>query len=333
MIANPRSAHTLARVIYVGLGRFAGIGSSPASRRVLTKRKPSSGRRRLPISCAFTGRCVMSTLPPFVPKRVVGAANKDVDPVGSPGDRARSRAQHTTPRTPRRSRPSRSTICATARCRCHEQTRRGDCAQDDTVGSELSAPPRAPAAPGRAVPPFVPQRVVGATNKDIDPVGPPGNRARSGARHAAQRTPRRSRPSRSTICAKARCTSATNKQSRRFASQDDTVGSEVRPAQRFPSRSRPSRSTICAKARCWYHERRHRSGWAPRKPAPGPELSTPPRDSQPLQAEPFHHLCQSALSVPRTNTSRRFAAQDDTVGSEVSTPPREDSQPLQPERG
>jgi hypothetical protein len=42
-----------------------------------------------------------------------------------------------------------------------------------------------------------------------------------------------------------------------------------------------------------------------------------------------HHLCHSALSVPRTKTSMRSAPQETAAGSEVRTPPR-DSQPLQP---
>ena len=55
---------------------------------------------------------------------------------------------------------------------------------------------------------------------------------------------------------------------------------------------------------------------------------TPPRPSQPLQLEPFHHLCHMWLSVPRTKQSRRFDPHEATAGAEVSMPPRF-SQPLQ----
>ena len=52
----------------------------------------------------------------------------------------------------------------------------------------------------------------------------------------------------------------------------------------------------------------------------GSEVRTPPRLSQPLH--PFsNHLCQSALSVPRTKTSTRPSPHAAAAGDEVSTPP------------
>ena len=54
----------------------------------------------------------------------------------------------------------------------------------------------------------------------------------------------------------------------------------------------------------------------------------PPRSSQPLQLEPFHHLCHMWLSVPRTKQSSRFEPQEETAGADVQTPPRF-SHPLQ----
>src|SRR5205814_1457107 len=62
----------------------------------------------------------------------------------------------------------------------------------------------------------------------------------------------------------------------------------------------------------------------------GPDVSTPPRFSQPLHPPTgFHHLCHSALSVPRTNTSIHCPeAQASDPGSEVKIPPSR-SQPNQ----
>ena len=67
--------------------------------------------------------------------------------------------------------------------------------------------------------------------------------------------------------------------------------------------------------------------FGPHDTAAGSDISTPPSDSQPLQL-PSNHLCHSALSVPRTNTSRRFDPHEATAGPDISTPPS-DSQPLQ----
>jgi hypothetical protein len=54
----------------------------------------------------------------------------------------------------------------------------------------------------------------------------------------------------------------------------------------------------------------------------------PPSDSQPLQPPSVNHLCQSALSVPRTKTSILPSPHDTAAGGEVSMPPS-DSQSLQ----
>src|SRR5437899_3003485 len=55
---------------------------------------------------------------------------------------------------------------------------------------------------------------------------------------------------------------------------------------------------------------------------------TPPRDSQPPQALPSHHLCHIAPSSPRANTSSRFAPHETAVGGPTIMPPS-DSQPPQ----
>src|SRR5262245_54648010 len=57
-------------------------------------------------------------------------------------------------------------------------------------------------------------------------------------------------------------------------------------------------------------------------------MSTPPRDSQPPQELPSHHLCHMAWSVPTAKISRRLGPQATALGREVSTPPK-DSQPPQ----
>src|SRR3954470_23572808 len=55
--------------------------------------------------------------------------------------------------------------------------------------------------------------------------------------------------------------------------------------------------------------------------APGPAVKAPPCASQPDHRTPSHHRCHSPLSVPRTNTSRRFGPHDARSGSPVNTPP------------
>ena len=50
-------------------------------------------------------------------------------------------------------------------------------------------------------------------------------------------------------------------------------------------------------------------------------MRTPPRLSQPLQLEPFHHLCHMALSVPRTKVSIRFGPQETAAGDEAGRRP------------
>ena len=61
----------------------------------------------------------------------------------------------------------------------------------------------------------------------------------------------------------------------------------------------------------------------PQETAAGLEIATPglPSVSQLLQAVPFHEACQMALSVPRTNTSSRFAPHDETAGEEPAAIP------------
>src|SRR5712691_9812804 len=65
---------------------------------------------------------------------------------------------------------------------------------------------------------------------------------------------------------------------------------------------------------------------SPESTLPSCASRTPPRDSQPPQDEPFHHRCQSALFVPITKMSSRFADQETAFGGDSSTPPR-DCQP------
>ena len=52
--------------------------------------------------------------------------------------------------------------------------------------------------------------------------------------------------------------------------------------------------------------------FGPQDTAAGPEARFPPIDSQPCQL-PSKKACQSALSLPVKNTSRRFAAHEATV--------------------
>src|SRR5690606_41912126 len=61
----------------------------------------------------------------------------------------------------------------------------------------------------------------------------------------------------------------------------------------------------------------------------GAPCISPPKLSQPSQADPFHHLWCTALSKPRATTSIRFAPQDTAFGLLVIFPPRL-SYPFQP---
>ena len=60
----------------------------------------------------------------------------------------------------------------------------------------------------------------------------------------------------------------------------------------------------------------------PQDPAPGSDVRTPPKDSPADQEPPENHLCQRALSVPRTKTSKRFEDHVADAGPEVRTPPK-----------
>ena len=103
------------------------------------------------------------------------------------------------------------------------------------------------------------------------------------------------------LCQSALLVPLTNTSSLPFA-QEQTAGPEVStPPEGFPAR--PSASyTIYARERCRFRGQRHRSGHWTRIQQQGSEVITPPRDSQPDQP-PLYHLCQRALSVPRTNMS------------------------------
>ena len=59
----------------------------------------------------------------------------------------------------------------------------------------------------------------------------------------------------------------------------------------------------------------------PHETAAGEDTTSGPSDSQPLQLLPCQAMCQIALSVPRTNTSSRLAAQDETTGEEPGAIP------------
>ena len=118
---------------------------------------------------------------------------------------------------------------------------------------------------------------------------------------ALVRTPPRlsqpDQPSWNHLCHSALSVPAANTSRRPSPHDDRRRRTTSRRRRGSPSRtSRPG--TTCATGRCRCRGRRRRAGHCAHEATAGPDVSTPPRLSQPDQPS-WYHLCHSALSVPR----------------------------------